>query len=521
MANLTDKQINNTYKSLLKTVNNSEITGAVEISDGAGNGTGITIGNDGQIVTNGVISFGSIKDAGENITISKFVDEADGIPSNDNDTTIPTSAAVIDYVESQITLDDLDFAADTGTGAVDLDSETFDITGSNGITTTALDNTLEIDGSALQTSIATNATNISQNATDIASNDTDISALDTRVTTNESDITTNTSNISTNATNISSNSTSISANATNIATNAANISSNDTDIANLDTRVTTNEGNISTNTTNIASNDTDIAALDTRVTANEGDIATNQTNISTNASNISTNTANISTNATNIATNTANISSNDTDIATNASNISTNTSDIATNTTNIATNTSDISTNTSNISTNTSNISSNTTAIADKVSKSGDTMTGDLTMGLNSIFIGGTGAANELDDYEEGTFTPTLVVSGTNTSISSKLGRYTKIGNLVHVEILIRDFVPEDETTIIQSCTNLPFTIKDNTFTSYAIGQLWNNRNSNTGRGFVYGTDNTTSITFYDNGLYTTLPGDETTTVTVNITYTT
>jgi hypothetical protein len=48
----------------------------------------------------GVVSFGTLTDSGESIAITKFVDEADGIGSNDNDTTIPTSAAVIDYVEN-------------------------------------------------------------------------------------------------------------------------------------------------------------------------------------------------------------------------------------------------------------------------------------------------------------------------------------------------------------------------------------------------------------------------------------
>ena len=81
----------------------------------------------------------------------------------------------------------------------------------------------------------------------------------------------------------------------------------------------------------------------------------------------------ISTNASNISTNTSNIS-------TNTSNISTNTSNISTNTSNISTNTSDISTNTGDISTNTSNISTNASAITGKVGKSGDTMTGALTL---------------------------------------------------------------------------------------------------------------------------------------------
>ena len=46
----------------------------------------------------GAVSFGSLTDSGESITVTKFVDEADGIGNNDNDTTIPTSAAVVDYV---------------------------------------------------------------------------------------------------------------------------------------------------------------------------------------------------------------------------------------------------------------------------------------------------------------------------------------------------------------------------------------------------------------------------------------
>ncbi len=48
----------------------------------------------------GAVSFGTLTDSGESIAVTKFVDEADGIGSNDNDTTIPTSAAVIDYVEN-------------------------------------------------------------------------------------------------------------------------------------------------------------------------------------------------------------------------------------------------------------------------------------------------------------------------------------------------------------------------------------------------------------------------------------
>jgi hypothetical protein len=48
----------------------------------------------------GDVSFGTLTDSGESISVTKFVDEADGISNNDNDTTLPTSAAVKDYVDN-------------------------------------------------------------------------------------------------------------------------------------------------------------------------------------------------------------------------------------------------------------------------------------------------------------------------------------------------------------------------------------------------------------------------------------
>ena len=100
MANLENKRIKDTYEGLIKTDDNNAISGEVELTDGAGNGTGVSVSTDGRVVASGTVSFGSLKDTGENITITKFVDEADGIASNDNDTSIPTVAAVKDYVDS-------------------------------------------------------------------------------------------------------------------------------------------------------------------------------------------------------------------------------------------------------------------------------------------------------------------------------------------------------------------------------------------------------------------------------------
>jgi len=49
-------------------------------------------------------------------------------------------------------------------------------------------------------------------------------------------------------------------------------------------------------------------------------------------------------------------------------------------------------------------------------------------------YLGGTGSANKLDDYEEGTFTPALTNAGTPT-YSRQFGIYRKVGNLVYINL--------------------------------------------------------------------------------------
>ena len=60
-------------------------------------------------------------------------------------------------------------------------------------------------------------------------------------------------------------------------------------------------------------------------------------------------------------------------------------------------------------------------------------VTGDIRTSTGILFGTDTAAANALDDYEEGTFTP----SGTGVNTSSSLGIYTKIGRVCHVQIWI------------------------------------------------------------------------------------
>ena len=44
------------------------------------------------------------------------------------------------------------------------------------------------------------------------------------------------------------------------------------------------------------------------------------------------------------------------------------------------------------------------------------------------VYLGGTGSANKLDDYEEGTWTPAM----TGLTLALAQGNYTKIGQIVH-----------------------------------------------------------------------------------------
>jgi hypothetical protein len=85
------------------------------------------------------------------IDTSNFADtalvlESEGLNSSDNDTSLPTTAAVKDYVDSQVTAQDLDFQADTGGAlSIDLDSESLTVSGGTGVTTTGSGNTITVN----------------------------------------------------------------------------------------------------------------------------------------------------------------------------------------------------------------------------------------------------------------------------------------------------------------------------------------------------------------------------------------
>ena len=101
------------------------------------------------ITTTGTVTYGSLSDG--SITITAFVDEDD--MSSNSATLVPTQQSVKAYVDTQITAEDLDITTDSGTIAIDLDSETLTVAGGTGLASSASSNTVTLAVDAAQTGI--------------------------------------------------------------------------------------------------------------------------------------------------------------------------------------------------------------------------------------------------------------------------------------------------------------------------------------------------------------------------------
>lgn len=84
------------------------------------------------------------------------------------------------------------------------------------------------------------------------------------------------------------------------------------------------------------------------------------------------------------------------------------------------------------------------------------TFSGEIDASVGGIKLGGTAAANLLDDYEEGTWTVTT--SATGYTVSSQTGRYTKIGRLVTITGQVTFSAVNGSNNSIVLLAGIPFT---------------------------------------------------------------
>ena len=119
------------------------------------------------------------------------------------------------------------------------------------------------------------------------------------------------------------------------------------------------------------------------------------------------------------------------------------------------------------------------------------------------VYLGGTGAANKLDDYETGTWTPT--VGGTWTTNPTALsGTYIKVGSLVYVKVQFSDGAKS--SAVAGWIDGLPFNqVGSGATGSVSDSSVGDNGNclfANTTR--IWLTDTSFSGTIYLSGSYNT-----------------
>jgi len=98
-----------------------------------------------------------------------------------------------------------------------------------------------------------------------------------------------------------------------------------------------------------------------------------------------------------------------------------------------------------------------------------------------SIFLGGTGTDNELDDYETGTWTPSangFTASGTYHA------NYTKIGRTVHITMWVQTASGSSGSPFYIS--GLPFTVKGSNTYQYMCGRLGSGGHTNSASDIVF-----------------------------------
>jgi hypothetical protein len=130
------------------------------------------------------------------------------------------------------------------------------------------------------------------------------------------------------------------------------------------------------------------------------------------------------------------------------------------------------------------------------------------------VYLGGTGSANKLEDYEEGTSSPEIVGGFFNMG-SGTTGSYTKVGNIVNFQAKL--VFPSTSNTSEAKIT-LPFVVSDRT-NYYPTGK--NSANGNTSASLCLGIIGQSYIVFQNDSGSTaaTVANLSNANLNVNITY--
>ena len=123
-------------------------------------------------------------------------------------------------------------------------------------------------------------------------------------------------------------------------------------------------------------------------------------------------------------------------------------------------------------------------------------------------FNGDTAAANALDDYEEGTWTP-AVIGGGAISLTSTNRKYTKIGNSVTITADINFDNAGDANTL--QLGGLPFNVQSASLATFAL--MHSNVNVDSGFmsiiGYIFPTNTMRVYEVRDNGTWSPLRGNQ------------
>jgi hypothetical protein len=124
------------------------------------------------------------------------------------------------------------------------------------------------------------------------------------------------------------------------------------------------------------------------------------------------------------------------------------------------------------------------TGTGNTVLSAAPTLSGNVTLSTGNLIVAsgqgidfsatpGTGTSELLDDYEEGTWSPVYAMTGTNfaaITMSATNAKYTKVGNLVHVEAYIKtDNLDVTGATGFVKVTGLPFTTASSTLSNIVV----------------------------------------------------